>query len=345
MDDFILNSPLEVSFHLTHGCNLRCAHCYLSAGEPSEKELTPEEMNKVLDKLIDMKIFKILLTGGEPMLRKDFFDIIKKLYHKMWMVLSTNGYFISENNAEEITKYIKEFAISIDGATAKSHDQFRGVKGSFDKAIRSINNINNIGDRNIRFVINTTLGKHNINEIDDIIDMAISLNVNAIRFSTLYPKGRALENKHLFFDNNDVKNVIARILERKKNIHNIGILFDDGLQIPLKLFSIEDHTEENDTKMRAGTCGVANSMFSIMPNGDIFPCEFFQENQEFIIGNALRDDMYKLWKESHILKNIRKGIESPDMCKSCRFEKKCVTIRCAALILTRGYWCNWHEPK
>lgn len=345
MDNFMLNSPLEVSFHLTHDCNLRCAHCYLNAGEPSEKELTPEDMSNILDKLIDMKIFRILLTGGEPMLRKDFFDIIKKLHHKIWMVLSTNGNFISENNVEEITRYIKEFAISVDGATAKSHDQFRCVKGSFDKVIRSINHINNMGDKNIKIVINTTLGKHNIDEIDDIIDMAISLNAMAIRFSTLYPKGRALENKHLFFNNNEVKNVITRILERKKNIYNIGILFDDGLQIPLKLLGIKDNVEDNDIEMRAGSCGIANSTFSIMPNGDIFPCEFFQESPEFIIGNALRDDMCKLWKESKILNNIRKGIKSPDMCKSCRFEEKCVTIRCAALILTRGYWCNWYGPK
>ena len=343
MDDFILNSPLEMSLHLTHACNLRCAHCYLNAGDVSEKELTSEEMNIVLDKLIDMKIFKILLTGGEPMLRKDFFDIIKKLHYKMWMILSTNGNFINEDNVKEITKYIKEFAISVDGATAKSHDQFRGVKGSFDKVIRAIDHINNIGNKDVNFVINTALGKHNINEIDDIIDMGISLHARSIRFSTLYPKGRALENKHLFFDNNEVKNVITRILERKKNIENMGISFDDGLQIPLKLFDLEDKVEKE--KMMAGSCGVANSMFSIMPNGDIFPCEFFQENPEFIVGNALRDDIRKLWKESKIFHNIRKGIESPDMCKTCRFEEKCVTIRCVALILTRDYWCNWYDPK
>lgn len=341
----LLNSPLEMSFHLTHDCNLRCAHCYLSAGDPSEKELTPEEMDIVLDKLIDMKIFKILLTGGEPMLRKDFFHIVKKLYHKMWIMLSTNGNFIDENNVEEITKYVKEFAISIDGATAKSHDQFRCVNGSFDKVIRSIYLINNMGDRNIRLVINTTLGKHNINEIDEIVDMVISLNANTIRFSTLYPKGRALKNKHLFLDNNEIKNAISRILERKKKICNIGILFDDGLQIPLKLLGLEENVEDHNMRMRLRRCGVANSIFSIMPNGDIFPCEFFQESSEFIIGNALKDDMYRLWEKSTILNDIRRGTESPDTCKSCKFEDKCVTIRCAALILTKGYWCNWYEQK
>lgn len=345
MQNYVFSSPIEVNFHLTHTCNLRCVHCYLNAGDQSERELTSEEMNIVLDRLIDMKTFKIYLTGGEPMLRTDFFDIIKKLHRKMWMTLSTNGTLINEYNVEEVTKYIKEFAISIDGATAETHDQFRRFKGSFYKVIKAIKYINNTGDKNVVF-IRTTLGKHNVNEIDDVIDMAISLNVRGIRFSTLYPKGRAIEHKHLFFDNYEIKNVITRILDRKKKLgvkNNIVILFDDSLQIPLKLFGLNDTGEELVTMKE--NCGAGNYMFSIMPNGDIFPCEFFQESSEFLVGNALRDDMTKLWKESKILNDVRNGIESPGMCKSCKFEEKCLTIRCPALILTRGYWCNWYESE
>lgn len=346
MEYNILSAPVEVSFHLTHACNLRCSHCYLRAGFPEQNELDPEEMSEVLDKLIKMKIFRILLTGGEPMLREDFFDIIKKLHQKMWMTLSTNGNFIN-NNVEELTKYVKEIAISIDGATAKSHDMFRGVKGSFDKTIKAIHNINDIKNKDIKLVINSTLTKHNIDEIDKMMDLADSLNAAIIRFGTLYPKGRALDNKHLFLDNNEVKNVIARILQKKKTIDRLGIFFDDNLQIPLKLYGYEysDESDKEGSAIKGKRCGVGYSMFSIMPNGDIIPCDFFQESPEFIIGNALRDDLSKLWVESKVLKEIRKGIERPEICKSCKHENRCVTIKCAALIKTNSYLCNWYESK
>jgi radical SAM protein with 4Fe4S-binding SPASM domain len=343
----VLSAPFDVSLHLTHTCNLHCLHCYLRAGNPSKNELTPEEMERVLDKLIEMKIFRILLTGGEPMLREDFFDIIKKLHQKMWMILSTNGNFIDEDNIEEISKYIKEYIISLDGATARNHDKFRGVAGSFDKAIRAIYNINNFGNKDIRLVINSALNKYNIDEVEKIIDLAVYLNAGAIRFSVIYLKGRALDNKHIFLSNDEIKKVISRISQKKNTVNDIKILFDDSFLAPLKLYGYDDLFEPNKEKngTNGNSCNVAKTMFSVMPNGDIIPCDLFQESPEFIIGNALRDDLLKLWKESKILNDLRTSLKSPYICRSCKNENKCITIRCAAIIMTNDYSCNWYESK
>lgn len=334
--EHILSAPTDVSFHLTHACNLKCLHCYIDAGSSEKDELNEEEMNKVLDKLIESKIFRIFLTGGEPMLRKDFMDIIKKLHMKMWMTLSTNGYYINEDNIQELSKYIKEYAISVDGATPDSHDNFRGIKGSFDKAINAINIINqNKGT----VAMNTALSRHNIHEIEKIIDMGKYLNVKAIRFSTLYPKGRAIEHKALFLDNEEIKNAISRILNKSKEIR---VDFDDSFQIPLKLYY------KNSKHLRGDqTCGIGYATITIMPNGNLIPCEFFQESPEFIIGNILKDDLKQLWKGSQILDFVRKEktLKYPDICRSCRHDSKCLTIKCPALIITKSSWCNWYEKK
>ncbi len=347
MESDILSAPFDMSFHLTHACNLRCSHCYIRAGSPSDNELSPGEMNEVLDKLIKMKIFRIQLTGGEPMLREDFFDIIKRLHQKMWVVLSTNGTLINDENIKELTRYIKEIVVSIDGATARSHDAFRGVKGSFDKAVSAVCHFNNNGNKISKITINSALTTQNIGETERTIDLANSLNANAIRFSALYPKGRALDNMQIFLDNNQKKEVISRILQKKKTLNSIDIFFDDSFSIPLKLFGYEysepQDNDRGDNQVRG--CGVARTMFSIMPNGDIVPCEMFQENPEYVVGNALRDDISRLWIESKILNTLRNGINNPELCKSCKHQSKCTTIRCAAIIKTKSYWCTWYSSK
>ncbi len=344
MENDILSAPFDMSFHLTHKCNLRCTHCYIRAGDSSGSDPNPEQMSEVLDKLIKIKIFKAQLTGGEPMLRSDFFDIIKKLHKKMWVSLSTNGTLINEDNIEELTDYVKEFIISIDGATARSHDKFRGANGSFDKTVRAIQFLNDNAKKEVITNINSTLSKNNIGEAEDLIDLAISLKVKALRFSILYPKGRALDNKHLFLSKEEIKEVISRILKKKKNLENIEIDFDETFRVPLKLFGFKSQIGRNgDGRNKNKGCGVAHTKFSIMPNGEIIPCELFQENPEYIIGNALKDNISRLWLESKILNSLRNGTQGPELCKSCKHEKECETILCAAIIRTNSYWCIWYE--
>lgn len=185
--------PRLVAWELTRACNLACRHCRADAiPEPSPDELTTTEAKDFIDQLAEFGKPILIMTGGEPLLRDDFYEIAQYGTDKgLRVVLATNGTFMTPEIATRLKDVgIQRISVSIDGSDAKTHDDFRCEQGSFDAALVGIRHIKDAG---IGFQINTTITKRNIEQIPLILDLAIELDAQALHIFMLVPTGRGKE--------------------------------------------------------------------------------------------------------------------------------------------------------
>lgn len=156
-----LNAPFLVVWNFTHVCNLKCKHCYQDAQKALPNELTTEESKKLIEELSEAGVALIAFSGGEPLMRKDFFEVIAHAHkHDMYVSLASNGTLITRDVAQDLVNAgIDYVEISIDGKKAIEHDAMRGVTGAFDKSVAGIRNAIDAG---IYTCIATTVTRDNI---------------------------------------------------------------------------------------------------------------------------------------------------------------------------------------
>jgi len=179
-----------VAWEITRNCNLDCMHCRAAATKgPYEGELDTESCLRLLDRIALTGSPIVILTGGEPLMRPDIFEVAKYGTEKgLRMVMAPNGTLITESTAKKMADAgIRRISISIDGPDAQSHDKFRGVTGAFEGAMRGIGFAKNAG---IEFQINTTISRINLKDIPAIQKMAVSLGAVAHHIFLLVPTGR-----------------------------------------------------------------------------------------------------------------------------------------------------------
>lgn len=185
---FIAGAPFLVVWDLTYACNLKCKHCYSTAGKPWRDELSKEEAIKAVDILADAGVTAIAFSGGEPLLRKDFFDIAGYASTKgMFVAVATNGTLITKEAARKIKEVGIGFVqISLDG-TKQTHENFRGIKGIYDRVIEGIRNAESEG---LTVCISTTATKLNAFDIPSMMDLAEELGVEWFMLYNFIPTGR-----------------------------------------------------------------------------------------------------------------------------------------------------------
>ena len=178
-----------VVWNSTRTCNLKCRHCYMSSDAKIYRdELTTDEAKKFIDDLADFKVPVLLFSGGEPLMRQDFFELASYAAEKnIRPTLSTNGTLISREVAERIKKIgVGYVGISLDGIEGVN-DKFRGVDGAFQRAMNGIKNCVAVGQRvGLRFTIN----RHNFMELDKIFDFIEAEKINRVCFYHLVYSGR-----------------------------------------------------------------------------------------------------------------------------------------------------------
>jgi heme b synthase len=187
-----LYRPRLIFWELTTGCNLRCIHCRASATElMSPEDLTTTECLRIIDDIASFAPFILVLSGGEPLWRRDVFDIARYAVSKQIRVaLATNGTLLDEAMAERIQDAgIVRVSISLDGADAPTHDAFRGHDGAFDAALRGLRVLQNLG---ISTQINTTVSRHNAHQLPEMVELAKGLKVDAFHLFLLVPVGCGL---------------------------------------------------------------------------------------------------------------------------------------------------------
>ncbi|HVP41920.1 MAG TPA: radical SAM protein [Terriglobales bacterium] len=185
--------PRLVFWEVTKGCNLRCIHCRATATElMSPTDLPTEKAKAIIDQIAAFANPILVLSGGEPLYRRDIFELASYATAKgLRVALATNGTLVDKNIAQKIVNAgVKRVSISLDGADAKTHDSFRGIPGAFDNAVQGLKNLRAQG---MGVQINMTVARHNAHQLPQVLDLARSLGADALHTFLLVPVGCGVE--------------------------------------------------------------------------------------------------------------------------------------------------------
>ncbi|WP_148552104.1 radical SAM/SPASM domain-containing protein [Paraclostridium bifermentans] len=289
----------SILFEITNRCNLKCTHCCIDAdGAISDKkELNTSEVKSILDKLIQWNPQSITLTGGEPMLRKDFFEILKylKKNYNGQVCLSTNGTLINEDNVEKLIEFTDQIDISIDGIDEETCSIVRG-KGVFSKVISSVQLLQKSGFKKIS--LSMIFGKKNSHLKKEFVNLNNSLKTYPIvrEFKAI---GRGETNKKLFDGEKDENLILDR----------------------------EFITGEFRKTFNIRSCTAGEKEFFIRYNGDIYPCQYFLR-EDCIIANMMNIkslDSIRLNKDKYknSSKNLVLNLLDNTRCRDCNVNLFC----------------------
>ncbi len=167
--------PRLVAWELTNRCNLRCRHCRAAdAGEAVEGELTPEEALHLVDEIAEFAPLTLILSGGEPLVREDFLDIVRAGVKKeLRVAVATNGVLLDEAMARTLKdEGVSRVSLSLDGADAATHDGLRGLDGAYDQLMAAAARLREAG---LPFQINTTVTANNVDQLSEIVALVPTL--------------------------------------------------------------------------------------------------------------------------------------------------------------------------
>ena len=183
------HKPRLIFWEVTKGCNLRCIHCRATATElSSPNDLPTTKALNIIKQVSQLSLPILVLSGGEPLFRKDIFDLAA--YGRdcgLRVALATNGTLVTKEVAHKIVDSgVRRVAISLDGADAATHDAFRGIPGAFDQAVRGLRNLKDLG---MSVQINMTIARHNAHQLPEVLALARHLGADALHTFLLVPVG------------------------------------------------------------------------------------------------------------------------------------------------------------
>jgi radical SAM protein with 4Fe4S-binding SPASM domain len=314
-------------WHFMNDCNLRCAHCYQDGYD--NKNLEAEKLLQIANQISDA-LFKwnmngrISLTGGEPFLSPYLFELMDFFESdcniKQFDIL-TNGTCIDSKKICRLKKYkkLRQIQISLDGASAETHDLIRG-KGVFEKINDTIRKLR---ENDIEVSIMFTLMKRNLNEVINVIDFAEQNDVNAITIERVTPCGNS--NISDLLSSEEIKRIYESVTARANQISG-------HLRIR-RLRPLWINTEKLNQKANSdigGFCPVGFTSLAILEDGTVLPCR----RLNIPIGNILTDGIFKIWYDSEVLWTIRDKNNLQGKCKGCYNIDRCGGCRAIAFETT-----------
>lgn len=286
-----LAGPLAVHLEIIGACNLTCTHCFAGALPRNDHPLSLQEIDVLCRDLAGMGAFRLGLTGGEPMLRKDLFDILDvATSHGLHPCLTTNGLMITEENAREFGRRdLVWLNVSLDGATAESNDAIRG-EGTFDQVLEKLHLLG----RYARFTIAFTITSQNAGEVEACASLARSVGAHTAVFRPMYPTGTGLSNMQLMPTFQQYSNALQQL--------------DGCLEIDEDLHGIDPFSPQHRDELLADVtgnsgCGAANHVASISVQGDVNPCSFL--GAEWDSGNIRQRSFREIWNEGQKFRAMR----------------------------------------
>jgi heme b synthase len=335
------NKPNElrlVAWETTRNCNLACVHCRASATMgPHEGELDTAEALRLLDQIAEVGQPIIILTGGEPLLRPDIFEIARYGTDLgMRMVMALNGTLITETVARQlIDAGIQRISVSLDGSSPETHDRFRQVEGAFESTLRGIDLLKEVG---MEFQINTTITKTNLEQIPKIQELAIDLGAVAHHIFLLVPTGRG-------------KYIVDQEIDAAEYESTLNWFYDQRAITPLQLkatcaphyyrilrqrakkngLSVSFKTHGLDAVTRGCLGGIGFCFIS--HRGIVQPCGYLDLNS----GDVRQSSFAEIWNHSDIFLELRNYDKLKGKCGHCEFKRVCGGCRARAYEATGDF--------
>ncbi|MBF0521958.1 MAG: radical SAM protein [Candidatus Omnitrophica bacterium] len=311
--------PRIIFWETTNRCNLKCGYCRMSP-KKAKKDLTTAEAFKTIDAI--KKNFGapiLVLSGGEPLLREDIFDIISHAVKAgLRVALATNGVLLGEKEAWALkANGITRVSLSLDASDEKSHDASRGVPGAFKKTQEAAGILKAQG---IQFQINFTVTKLNVQELSSVEKLAKDLGAVAVHYFVLVPVGCGKEiQEDVMLSGREAEDVLRTIKAIAKDSH-----------LEIKPTCAPQYVRVNPESSSGCLAGTAT--FFISSDGNIYPCGYLPVKAGSLRESPLGD----IWKDSLVFKTLRKNNLKGE-CAGCSVKAKCRGCRARAYGVTGDY--------
>ena len=306
----VLDGSIAI-WNFTNRCNLSCMHCYSRADLDSTDRLTTEDIMQTLPKLKANGVKFLIFSGGEPLTRKDLFEIAQRC-RELGIItyLSTNGLYVGHKNAQKILDTFNYVGISIDGSE-KTHDHFRGLEGSFAMSMDAVRLLNSYHTSKVG--IRFTITKETYDDLEFIFTLAERENIPKIYISHLVYSGRGLDNLKMDLTKEERRKAVEFILDKAFEYYESGrdIEIVTGNMEQDSILFLErfgrkypDLKEEMRKRLIAwGGNSAGRKLLNIDSEGNVKPDPFFPK----IIGNILEQDFSDIWSDAltEILQRLR----------------------------------------
>lgn len=333
-----IKAPRIIAWEITRSCNLACAHCRAAAQcEPYPGELTLDECKRVMDDIASITDPILILTGGEPLMRKDIWEIIDYAREVgLYPVIGTNGTLIDDECAAKIAAHgIPRVSVSLDFPTAEAQDAFRGKQGAFDEAIAGIRNLRAHG---VGVQVNTTITKMNNRMVDDMHQLALSEGAEAFHPFLLVPTGRGEDLVDVELSPEEYEEVLtwAYHCQKSSPLHFKPTDAPQYYRIIRQLCAQEGRKVTPETYgMEAMTRGCLGGItFAFISHvGDVQPCGYF----DMQLGNVKEMPFSQIWEHSPVFDDLRHYDRLRGKCGACEYKAVCGGCRARALAATGDY--------
>jgi heme b synthase len=326
-----------VAWEMTRSCMLHCSHCRASATQgPYADELTTKECEKVIDSIVAFAKPIIILTGGEPLLRKDIFEIAAMGRDRgCRMVMAPCGQMLDAPICANIKESgIRRISLSIDGASAPTHDALRDKNGAFETLMAGIAHVRASG---LEFQINTTVTKRNIHELPAILDLSIGLGAVSFHPFLLVPTGRGKDMAGEAISPEEYETALSWMYEQCSQVPisvkptcapHYHRIFRERERAAGRAVRPETHGLDAMTKGCLGGHGFG----FISHTGKVQICGFLESE-----AGDLRTEKYdfgKIWRESKLFRSVRDTDSYHGKCGRCEYRTVCGGCRARAFVAT-----------
>jgi radical SAM protein with 4Fe4S-binding SPASM domain len=308
-------TPRTVHFDVTPRCNSNCVYCIASDRMKDPTELTTKQVINVIDQLPALGTWLLTLSGGEPLLRKDIFQILDRIEKlELLTQIFTNGTLITKEFAERFSKYRYAFIqVSLDSCIPEHHEANRGVKGIYKKTLQGIHNLLEYG---VTPEICIVLTRETYKDLEKTSAFLHTLGIKYIRLGPAHPySGKGYDNR------NNLDLTIDKWKEIGEKIINLNKKYAGEMEFyPTRHFVV--YTVD-PPKEKLHRCGNGRTVLFISPNGLVYPC-IFMVYPQFVIGDVKKDKLADIWKKSSLIKKIRYfNKENVEKCRNCDVKHLC----------------------
>jgi AdoMet-dependent heme synthase len=323
-DAHAFTAPLYVAWEITHRCNARCLHCYSASGPDADQthDLTTDEALSVIDQLADAGVMVLAFSGGEPIMRRDWAELVGRAVGRGLSVnVGTNGSTVTERRADQLRDLgVHSVTVSLDSHRPEIHDRFRQVRGLYGRTLTAIRRL---VARDLRVVVGFTPTRLNWRDGSDVVALAAQLGARAANLSEYVPAGRGPLDLALAPD--ELRHVLHEWIRLREEYRGrLDVIWHDcrvGMLVP------------DEERRKYVGCGAGRLVARICPDGAVTPCVFLPT----VIGNLRKQPFRDIWATSDLLTRFRVRHGSiGGNCGTCEFLATCGGCRAVAYAYSGG---------
>ena len=346
-------TPKWVAWEITGRCNLNCIHCRASAGSSShDTDFSTEEALAFIDDIAEVAAPVLVLSGGEPLLRPDIFEIARYGTQKGFrMCVATNGTLVTNEIVEKMNDAgIKICSLSLDGSTAATHDDFRKQPGAFEATLSAAETFHRNG---MQFIVNSSFTNRNKHDIEATYRLAKSIGAHAWYMFMIVPTGRGQEIMDELIGKDDYEKILEwhyRMEKDEKDMLVRPTCAPHYYRVRLQKMKEEGEVfQPRSLTFSTGGgkgCVCAQSICFIDSRGNVQPCSYFP----VVAGNVKKEKFGAIWRDSKLFRSLRDFRSYKGRCGKCEYLKICGGCRARADAIMGDYldeepFCNHVPPR